>query len=132
MKATLIRTGMTEFFTRGVLVFDGWHRPTLELPWRDNARNISCIPAGEYRCSVTYSQKFKSEIYEVLNVAGRSSILFHRGNTTADIAGCILLGTVRGILKRREAVLQSQRAMEDLWQHTSGQSFDLQILERAA
>ena len=66
---------------------------TLELFWRNNASNVSCIPSGVYHCI-----KHESRIHDwrVLDVTGRSGILFHCGNTIADIEGCILFGTYIG------------------------------------
>jgi len=65
---------------------------TLELPWRANMRNLSCIPAGDYTVSKVNSPKFGPGTFQVNNVKGRSHILFHAGNFTRDIEGCILLG----------------------------------------
>src|SRR5699024_10790817 len=31
---------------------------TIELPWRGNRTNVSCIPAGRYRLRRTWSQRF--------------------------------------------------------------------------
>ena len=64
---------------------------TLELPWRDNRTNISCIPAGEYVCGRTISDNF-GKIFEVKNVPKRTEILIHSGRTINDIKGCILVG----------------------------------------
>lgn len=70
---------------------------TLELKWLDNAKNISCVPAGKYQCKMTFSPKRLKNVYQLQNVPGRSSIQFHSGNYAAgkikDIEGCILLGT---------------------------------------
>lgn len=64
---------------------------TLELPWRNNKRQVSSIPQGVYLCKRVLSPKF-GDTFEVTGVKGRSSILFHGGNTTADTLGCILVG----------------------------------------
>lgn len=66
----------------------------LELPWRDNQKRISCIPAGTYELEYmkgSSSGKFK-RCYYVKNVTGRSEILIHVGNYPADTLGCILPG----------------------------------------
>jgi hypothetical protein len=65
---------------------------TLELPWKDNTPQISCIPKGEYQLKFIHSPKF-GEVYQVTNVPNRDNILIHYGNYTSDIRGCILLGT---------------------------------------
>jgi hypothetical protein len=64
---------------------------TLELPWQDNKRNISCIPKGEYPYRIAVSPKFGRTIH-VDEVPDRSHILIHPGNYTTQIQGCILPG----------------------------------------
>ncbi|QAA81406.1 hypothetical protein EI546_06535 [Aequorivita sp. H23M31] len=64
---------------------------TLELPWRNNAVQKSCIPAGKYQVVTRFSPKFKNH-FHVLDVPGRSWILIHAGNYYTDILGCILVG----------------------------------------
>jgi len=64
---------------------------TLEREWRNNEKNISCIPRGKYVCKRIESPKF-GDTFEVLDVPGRSHILFHKGNIEDDSHGCILIG----------------------------------------
>jgi len=52
---------------------------TIELPWKNNERKVSCVPEGKYFLEKRYSAKFKWHI-EVKNVANRSGILFHPAN----------------------------------------------------
>ena len=62
---------------------------TIELPWKNNQRRISCIPTGRYELAKRYSQKFKHHIY-VKDVEGRSFILFHPANNALkELNGCI-------------------------------------------
>lgn len=83
---------------------------SLELPWLNNQKNISCIPTGEYLCKWTYSLKFPFGSYEVMNVKGRSGIRFHTGNFWSDIEGCILLGSLpKDINKDGQIDLQNSR-----------------------
>jgi hypothetical protein len=66
---------------------------TLELPWKENQRRISCIPEGEYMVwKMKPTAKRKYEYFWVQDVAERDSILFHPGNYTRQILGCILPG----------------------------------------
>ena len=71
---------------------------TLEPPWKQNERNISCIRVGDYICSKVAKQDTgvsigKAEFtYEIRNVPERSDIMFHVGNYSRDTAGCILCG----------------------------------------
>jgi len=84
--------GNTDKGTFGVLRHDGVpFALTMELPWRDNRHNESCIPLGVYECRRITSPKF-GETFELSNVPDRTHILFHKGNTLADTAGCILIG----------------------------------------
>lgn len=65
---------------------------TLELPNKDNQQNISCIPAGVYKCKVTFSPRFMKVLYEVKNVPNRTGILFHAANYVSQLNGCLALG----------------------------------------
>lgn len=71
---------------------------TLELPWINNASQISCIPVGEYVCRYTRSAKFSKlkggdvYTYEIMNVPGRAGIRIHSANFNMQIEGCIALG----------------------------------------
>lgn len=65
---------------------------TLELPWKDNERKVSCIPEGEYKVVPRWSAKFK-EHFHILDVPNRTWILFHAGNYRTQIEGCILVGS---------------------------------------
>jgi hypothetical protein len=71
---------------------------TLELAWKDNQKNVSCIPKGEYKCRVRLPRESATRDYIHLlveDVKDRSYVLFHRGNTPSDSQGCILTGTHR-------------------------------------
>ena len=71
---------------------------TLELPWKQNQRNISCIPAGEYDARLRLPRESATREYIHLlikDVPNRSYILVHIGNTTSDTQGCILVGQSR-------------------------------------
>ena len=64
---------------------------TLELPWRDNKKRISCIPDGSYKCVKRISKKYGHH-WHILEVPNRSLILIHHGNYNKDTLGCILVG----------------------------------------
>ena len=66
---------------------------TLELPNLNNQRRISCIPEGEYLViKKPPTSKRPYEYFHVTEVPGRDAILFHPGNYTRQILGCILPG----------------------------------------
>jgi hypothetical protein len=88
--------------TRGELHYlpaPGFLAHTLELPWRDNARCLSCIPTGTYplrlRDEGGFAQRYGHAMVEIV-VPDRSFILFHRGNYHRDTKGCILVGNSYG------------------------------------
>lgn len=92
--------------TNGILSFDGKEIcKTIELPWKDNQRGISCIPEGSYRIRKRFSEKFKWHL-EVMNVRNRDFILFHPANNALkELQGCIapvseLTGEGKGIRSR--------------------------------
>lgn len=64
---------------------------TLELPWKDNERNSSCIPTGSYHVVKRFSERYKNH-FHLTNVPGRSMILIHIGNYYSQTEGCILVG----------------------------------------
>ena len=64
---------------------------TVELPWRSNKKDVSCIPAGLYDLGY-YSSPTKGSCLHVLNVPDRSYILFHKANYQRECEGCIFPG----------------------------------------
>lgn len=64
---------------------------TLELPWKNNKRSVSCIPEGTYQVEKRYSAKFGWH-FHIKDVDGREWILIHSGNYYTQIRGCILVG----------------------------------------
>lgn len=72
---------------------------SLERPWDKNINNVSCIPAGSYRCEWTKSTRLSLIAghdvftYEVLNVSGRAGIRIHSANYYSQLAGCIAMGS---------------------------------------
>lgn len=102
----------TDECTYGVMHVNGFPRfVTLELPWRNNERNVSCIPVGSYECSQFRSRKYGSTI-RVNSVPERSGIIFHVGNFPEDTRGCVLVGTGFSTY-RGSAIIESKRAMEN-------------------
>lgn len=100
---------------------------TIELPWNNNQRNISCIPTGEYIIQKHISPKF-GKSFHVLNVPNRSEILIHKGNFNRDTRGCILPGINFGDIDGDGLVdvTSSGIAMEHLWEATPDQ-FTLKV-----
>jgi hypothetical protein len=68
---------------------------TLELPWRENEDNISCIPAGTYKMTV-WDSPAHGRCFKIHDVPDRDDILVHVGNLLVDTIGCVLVGKERG------------------------------------
>lgn len=99
--------------TLGMLKIEGVeHSPifTLENPQRKTLEDC-LIPAGEYECEPYSGTKYK-DVYKVLDVPGRTDILFHWGNWEKNTLGCILLGLGSGMMKGEPAVSNSKKAIE--------------------
>lgn len=106
MVLVLTRTYFPEG-TNGNLEFEGkMICKTIESPWKENQKMISCIPEGKYLLQKRYSEKFKWHI-EIMNVSNRSSILFHPANNAIkELNGCIapvtkISGAGLGLLSRK-------------------------------
>lgn len=77
--------------TTGIASFNTFRCKTLELPFRGNQQDISCILPGWYRCKKIVSTNL-GECFEITDVFGRTFIRGHSGNFTYQILGCILFG----------------------------------------
>jgi hypothetical protein len=64
---------------------------SLELPWKDNESNISCIPKGKYNGILRYDKKDGWRI-QLESVPNRTGVQIHIGNYTSQTQGCILVG----------------------------------------
>ena len=96
----LVREVFTDKSTIGTLYLNGERVcDTLENPWLDNIRNISCIPEGEYDVRLRLARESATRDYLHLLIKGvpeRTYILFHKGNYPKDTSGCVLVGMTRG------------------------------------
>ncbi|MEP0938203.1 MAG: DUF5675 family protein [Ekhidna sp.] len=62
---------------------------TIELPWLENRRNVSCIPEGIYSLTKR-NTKTRGDHLIVNDVPGRSGILLHPANNALkELKGCI-------------------------------------------
>ncbi len=125
----LLKTFSNNICTMGKLYYQGeliCH--TFELPWRENTKNVSCIPPGEYKIKPVISPKFNNT-YKVIDVSGRTDILIHKGNTTHDTLGCIMPCDSFGIYRGRWAGLSSKAPYDRLMAMLDGKSHTL-IIER--
>lgn len=111
--ALLQRNETTDQGTVGTLSFGASLIRTIELPWRDNKQQRSCIPAGTYRLVWSESPKF-GMCYHVLHVPGRSAVLVHPANFAGDVElgwttqlhGCIAPCTRIGFMRNLAGKMQ--------------------------
>lgn len=118
-----------------------------ELPWRDNAHDVSCIPCGEYECVLEGPHVYGGDaidVYRLAGVPGRTGVLIHPANWCGDVAkgwkseleGCLAPGLDLGALRTKLAgrgvfeqrgVLNSKTALNTLigW---AGERFRLKIV----
>jgi len=100
---------------------------TVERPWLNNQRGVSCIPDGIYQCMRVDSPKF-GYTFEVMDVPGRSEILFHKGNILDDTHGCIVVGEQFESLGGKVAVLSSAKGFaEFLWRTRDLVIFEIEV-----
>lgn len=106
MKVVLQRKYYTDG-THGTILVDG--NPvceTIELPWLNNQRRVSCIPEGSYVLRKRFTQKFKWHL-ALEAVKGRSGILIHPANDAQkELLGCIApvlyhTGIGKGVYSRK-------------------------------
>lgn len=112
--------------TLGVLMLPSAEFLTLELPWRDNHHDISCIPPGTYPIRVMYSAEL-GRCVEILNVPDRALIRMHGANIAAQLLGCIAAGSYYGRLGGQPAVLESRLALKHVCDALGNESGTLTV-----
>lgn len=134
-KVIIFRNEHTDEGTFGTLLTDtGFSCRTLELPWRENAPSISCIPKGKYLCKFKKSPTF-GLCYHLQNVPGRTAILIHPANFGGDtskgfhseLKGCISLGRETGHIQNQKALLYSRSTLEFFVHEMNEEDFELTI-----
>jgi len=114
-QALLTRVSKENQCIRGVLSIEG--KPicvTLELPWRDNQNNKSCIPPGEYICRVepldVKKTGGKGKGFLLHDVEGRDRVFIHVANSPQQLQGCIAVGLYFSEGKYGEPQIAESRA----------------------
>ncbi len=106
---------------------------TVELPWRDNQTNISCIPPGTYLAKIrkthTNDAVGLDVAYELQDVEGRANIQIHVANYPRDVRGCIGLGMARAHVGGRYMVTRSRDAIKSFYALMEGAPFLLEVVE---
>jgi hypothetical protein len=129
----IIRETFTEESIIGELFLNGeWLCDTLENPYLDNQRNISCIPEGQYKVRLRTAKESATRDYLHLliqDVPNRDFVLVHIGNKSSDTRGCVLVG----IGTKQDFVKNSRLAMELLMKeiiNLGGTNINLTIKNR--
>jgi hypothetical protein len=92
----LYRYDSDEVGTFGILHVNGKYVcDTLELPWKNNQKGISCIPEGTYKLSPFHSITNGECVY-VEDVPDRAGIEMHAANFARQLKGCIAVGIKYG------------------------------------
>lgn len=111
----IIRRPSTETETMGEWLNDDGSTLcyTIELPWKDNDPQISCIPEGTY-IFLKYESPTKGQVWMAQNVPGRSDIELHNANFAYQLRGCLGVGSEIGQIGGVNAVLNSVSTLEEL------------------
>jgi hypothetical protein len=135
MYALLQRFETGDQGTFGRIMVPGLTLFTGELPWRENAGSISCIPAGVYPAQMTWSPRFKRLMYLLGKTDPRVGIRAHSANFMGDkslgyrmqLNGCIALGEQLGWMEGQKALLLSAPAVRRFENHMGHKPFMLEI-----
>lgn len=136
MKLELVRDVSTPDFTLGKLYADGVYLGEtcedcdrrLEVNPEGKVYGRTAIPRGLYKVILSYSQRFKRVLPEVLDVLGFVGVRIHGGNSADDTLGCPLLGKVRTATGVANCAAVVQRLI-DLIQHAEniGETVTLEV-----
>ena len=127
-RAKLSRAESSSDGTFGKFVCAGLSLFSLELPWKDDENNVSCIPTGLYVCRWTLSPRLKKNTYEVFGDKHRTGIRLHSANLAKQLLGCIALGKRIGFMDGVKAILISRPAISALESHFNRQPFELEVV----
>jgi hypothetical protein len=89
MELTLLREYFPEGTNGKIYALEQLICDTIELPWKNNAHEISCIPEGKYSLKRRFNTKFGWHLW-LEDVPGRTWILIHPANNAlTQLKGCI-------------------------------------------
>ena len=81
----------------------------------------TAIPTGRYIVELTASTRFGRVLPILIGVKGFDGIRIHRGNTSEDTLGCILVGENKAVGKVLNSANTEQRLMDALLQTQHGE-----------
>jgi len=105
---------------------------TVERPWHDNQRFISCIPEGEYLCK---PGRYNKGGYDAIDIvmpedSPRTLIKFHLANHPEELAGCIAPNMTLQFTNGKGRGINSKHAFNHLMALYGGKEFKLRIVQR--
>ena len=119
MELDVKRIYKAEDYTIGELSINGeFFSNTLEDKVRilnsfeDKVYGETAIPVGRYKVVLSYSNRFKKVLPEVLNVEFFKGIRIHEGNHKDSTAGCILVGECKDV--KEGFIYNSKKTMKKL------------------
>ena len=96
----------------GEITLDGHHLCwSMELPWRDNQHDVSCIPPGVYALAPHFREIGGLPSLALEHVPGRAGILIHVANWPEQINGCIAVGTDHYSINNHFKLVRCAKAM---------------------
>jgi len=117
---------------------------TMELPWKDNQNNISCIPEGVYllkKMPPGFGRDYG--YFRFVKVPGRgvnmafnppmSTILVHRITYVKDLKGCVGVGSRFADFNKDGVpdMEESGKKLQWMWENLPDE-FELEIVKKAA
>lgn len=117
MRIDLYRIQSGDDGTFGILKVGTETFYTVELPWRDNMANFSCVPADVYTLEVhskTWALIGPTVSHWQEPDRARFCVLFDIANTPEELQGCIAVGEWFGYVGGRKGVVRSLKAFERL------------------
>ena len=121
----LERFAYLESGTVGRVLAGDWECYSIERPWLNNRPNVSCIPEGDYTCQPFSGNRFK-DVVQIMDVPGRTFILFHTANWPHEVEGCIGVGNYFVSDARNPAVYNSKDTLAEFFD-VAGKEFHLTI-----
>lgn len=86
--------------------------------YEDKVYGETAIPIGVYKVILSYSNRFKCILPEVLDVMFFKGIRIHSGNTAEDSSGCILVGINRN--PKEGKIYDSRKTLKKLMEILQG------------
>ena len=125
-----IKTWQMDDCTLGILTYGEFKCFTLELPWKNNEKNISCIPRALAYQGEKHESTSNGSVVAINNVLNRTHIQIHSANFLRQLKGCIAVGdsikfldgdslpdvtNSKNTLKKLLAILPSKFMIEIMW-----------------